>query len=175
MSVEPWLQTYSGKVFDLKNLITFKPDIEDIAHALAHSCRFSGHCLEFYSVAQHSVLASFFARPDLKKWALLHDASEAYLSDIPRPLKPLLPDYIKIEKIVQSRIDDYFGLSGERPKEIIEMDLRLLATEKRDLMSPEPKTWGLPLPPFKAKINPLPPREAKAMFLDQYERLFKNG
>jgi len=78
---------FSGGTFDILNPRAEDVRIEDIAHALSQQCRFTGHTKTFYSVAQHSVLAStLVAAPD-ELWALLHDASEAYMGDMNRPLK----------------------------------------------------------------------------------------
>lgn len=92
-----WIETFSGVRFDL---IEPKEDdilIEDIAHALSNLCRFSGHTKVFYSVAQHSLMLCDLVEEKYRLQALLHDASEAYLSDIPSPLKFYLPEYRKIE------------------------------------------------------------------------------
>ncbi len=73
-----YIQTLSGKKFDYLNSTTDDVEIEDIANALSHICRFSGHLPEFYSVAQHSVLCSQIVPPDFAFEALMHDAAEAY-------------------------------------------------------------------------------------------------
>src|SRR5690349_6806238 len=94
------ITTHSGVQFDL-----LKPDpsvvhLEDIAHALSHLCRYTGHCNRFYSVAEHSVIVSLMVPPSEPKLAmqgLLHDATEAYVNDLARPLKDLLPEYKEIE------------------------------------------------------------------------------
>lgn len=149
-STNDWLQTFTGKkLYPLAPT----PDaicIEDIAHALANQCRFNGHTKKFYSVAQHSVLITdYFFDPDLgdfadlAQYALLHDASEAYLSDIPRPLK-LLPEfefYRQAEKKLQSMIYEKFGLSPEEPAEVKEADQRILAEESLWLMAPLHPDW----------------------------------
>ncbi|MEM4379972.1 MAG: hypothetical protein QXL01_04720, partial [Thermoplasmatales archaeon] len=86
--MEPWIETYSGKKFDY--LAQSELDIEDIAHALSNLCRFNGHTRVFYSVAEHSVNVSSMVPPELKIAALLHDAAEAYIGDVPSPLKQLI-------------------------------------------------------------------------------------
>ncbi|HET8885571.1 MAG TPA: hypothetical protein VFM70_04370 [Salinimicrobium sp.] len=108
--------------------------IEDIAHSLAHQCRFGGHLPEFYSVAQHSVLCSLMVPEKLKLQALLHDASEAYLLDMPKPIKERLPDYKKIEDNLMQVIAKKFGFSYPLGKEVKAADGRLLEMEWNDLM-----------------------------------------
>ncbi len=112
MTGSDWIQTYTGRKF-----FPLDPDpemicIEDIAHSLSQLCRYNGHSKIFYSVAQHSLVLS---RELCSGWqyalmALLHDASEAYLSDLPRPLKmhPQFAFYRKAESRLQSMIYDRF-------------------------------------------------------------------
>lgn len=85
--------------------------IEDIAHALSHQCRFGGHLPCFYSVAQHSVLAYSMAvkMGAYQLQALMHDASEAYLLDIPKPIKNRLSNYVEIEDNLMTHISKKFG------------------------------------------------------------------
>ena len=165
-----WLQTYSGGCFD-----PIEPDpativLEDIAHALSNQCRFSGHCSTFYSVAQHSLLCSCAVDASVAAWGLLHDASEAYLVDLPRPLKrytQLGVHYENIEGAVMGAICRRFGLHVVMPEAVRDADRRLLATEQRDLMAPPPRPWE-PMPaPFSAKILPVGPEAAKALFLSR--------
>ena len=89
--------------------------IEDIAHALSFMTRANGHMKQFYSVAQHSIacMHEAQARGYSKKMqlaCLLHDASEAYISDITRPVKKYLPEYQRIEDNLQAEIYSAFGL-----------------------------------------------------------------
>jgi len=85
-----FLPTCSGRRVHLLNPSPDEIAIEDIAHALSHACRFAGHVPSYYSVAQHSVLVSELLDERTALWGLLHDASEAYLHDLTRPLKRAL-------------------------------------------------------------------------------------
>jgi hypothetical protein len=110
--------------------------IEDIAHALSNKCRFSGHSLRYFSVAEHSVIVSLLCPQDIALWGLLHDASEAYLIDLPTPLK-YLPEfawYRKLEEKVTNVIMNRFSLPQKEPKLVKTADKTCLVTEKRDNM-----------------------------------------
>jgi hypothetical protein len=137
-----WIQTYTGRVFYPQH-----PgdaiDIEDIAHGLAFAPRFAGHTREFYSVAQHSVMVAGLVPDAEKLWALLHDASEAYLADIPRPIKhlPELEGYRQVEHALQTAIFAYFGLTGPVPASVKQADEIALATEAVNLMAPFAGRW----------------------------------
>ena len=87
MNGTDWIMTYTGRHFTPFDPKIQDIDIRDIAHALSNICRFGGHCSEFYSVAEHSILVSILCPPELKLAGLLHDAAEAYLGDVPTPLK----------------------------------------------------------------------------------------
>ena len=133
-----WIQTYSGKKVDPLNLKPEDVEIIDIAHSLALTCRFTGHCPEFYSVAQHSVLVSQHC-PTEKLWGLLHDAPEAYMADISRPVKQGIRDkhgqiLDNIEWSIMEAIIKKFNLPEPKdgrstPKEVLDADLQMLLTE----------------------------------------------
>lgn len=121
--------------------------IEDIAHALSNQCRYAGHC-QFYSVAEHSVLLSacFPDDPRAAKYALLHDASEAYLVDIPRPLKrlPEFAPYLKLEARLQARVYKTFDLDPDAvPPEVLTLDSSCIATEARAVIPRRFPEWSL--------------------------------
>ncbi|MCQ4257441.1 phosphohydrolase [Stutzerimonas stutzeri] len=146
-----WILTYTGQRFDLlaprAELIT----TIDIAHALAHVCRFGGHTRHHYSVAQHSLVVASIVPPGLQLVALLHDATEAYVGDLVRPLKALLPDYSEIEHGIWLAICDRFNLDPVLPASIHEADMIALATERRDLMPEHGEKW-----PCLSGVTPLP-------------------
>lgn len=132
--IPPSIQARSGRYINFvapdQNLFC----IHDIAHALSHTCRFGGHTRVFYSVAQHSVLVSHLVPEDDRFAALMHDAAEAYVGDVPTPLKQLLPEYKAIEKRMEACLFERFGLYDGLPSSVKEADLIMLATEQRDLM-----------------------------------------
>ncbi|MBS1198125.1 MAG: hypothetical protein H6R18_1910 [Proteobacteria bacterium] len=138
-----YLLTFTGKHLDLIDPQPNMINLLDIAHGLANTCRFSGQCRFYYSVAQHSELASRIVPVEFELEALLHDAAEAYLCDIPSPLKLLLPDYRAIEARMDAAIRERFGLPATTSPEVKQADLVMLATEKRDLMPPDRDPWPL--------------------------------
>ena len=130
---ETWIQTYTGRRFNPTKPIIDSIVLEDIAHPLSMQCRFSGHLSCFYSVAQHSVLTSYICDKKDQLHALLHDASEAYIVDIPRPIKRKLKEYVSLEKVMQDAIFERFNLSKKIPESVKKADDIILETEARDL------------------------------------------
>lgn len=172
--MNPTILTATGVYFDFLQPHVDMVRLEDIAHALANTCRFGGHTRPFYSVAQHSVLASRIVAPEYARAALMHDAAEAYLGDVPKPLKRLLPDYQRIEQRVEAVTLARFGLSLPLPVQVQRADLVLLATEQRDLMPYHEDKWGCiaRVTPLPDPIVPVSPDEAREMFLARWDELF---
>ena len=163
-----WILTYTGKQFWPTSPRPEDIDIEDIYHALSLTCRFAGHCHEFYSVAQHSVLVAQHVPHDDFMWAMLHDASEAYLADVARPVKksPEMEGYRLIESRLMRCIAERFDLPWPMPCSVKVADLRALATERRDLMPRSSQKWPCleGLSPFSERIEPLTPSESRIFF-----------
>lgn len=147
--------------------------IEDIAHGLAYQCRFNGQTRQFYSVAQHSLMVAALVPTDLRLAALLHDAAEAYLGDMVKPLKVLLPEFAVIEDEVTRIIARTFDIDFTDYAPIKRADLVALATEKRDLMPHSTERWHYldEIRPMAQPIVCMPPDQAKQAFLMEFARL----
>lgn len=176
-NMRPDILLKSGNYFDFETPETSTFTIEDIAQGLSNTCRFGGQCFGFYSVAQHCVLASQHVAPEYRYDALMHDAAEAFVGDIPSPLKQLLPDYKVIEKRVEKAVFERFGVSNPMPKAVKHIDLVLLSTEQRDLMAPHYDKWGCieGIEPLKQTIRPWTAQESYEEFLKRYDILTSYG
>ena len=142
-------------------------NVIDIAHSLANQCRYAGHCREFYSVAQHSVIVSRIVPLEFQLWGLLHDAAEAYLVDLPRPLKrfsAIGDAYRVVERRLMLAVCERFGLENDEPWCVHVADDVALMTEKRDLM-PGLWKWRETAQPLVETIKPQSPAEAEGEFL----------
>jgi uncharacterized protein len=160
--------TRSGARVDLLTPKPHQIHTADIAHSLANICRFNGHTSNHYSVAQHSLMVSAIVPPEDALAGLLHDATEAYVGDMVRPLKDLLPAFSEIEHGIWLAICGRFGLRPELPESVKAADLVLLATERRDLMASHPEPW-----PCLVGIRPLPEQIqpwAQHMARDRYHQ-----
>lgn len=169
----PYVSTFLGNRFYLTCPHIDDVAIEDIAHGLAYQCRFNGQTNAFYSVAQHSLMVMDLVPPDHRFAALLHDAAEAYLGDMVKPLKNLFPEFSVIEARVMAIIGEKFGLDlTHLALSIKQADLVALATEKRDLMphSTEPWSYLAEVEPLPHAIAPMSPEKAKEAFLVAYQR-----
>lgn len=173
--MRPDILISNGEYFNLLAPEQSQFGIEEIAHALSHICRFTGHVREFYSVAQHAFYVSLIVPPDQAMAGLLHDAAEAFIGDVASPLKRLLPDYKSLERRVETAVFARFGLPAELSPEVKLADLCLLATEKRDLMPAHKDAWEWEsianVRPMPQTINPWQPSMAKQMFLCRYAEL----
>lgn len=168
-----WILTSTGVRFDLFAPTPDMVRIEDIAHALALTNRFGGHTLFPYSVAQHSVLVSRHVPPEDALVGLLHDATEAYVGDMVRPLKRRMPDYVTVELQLWEVIRERFGL-GPITAAVKVADERALQTERRDVMPTSPHVWAddeRRALPFEERIAPWSYEEARFNFLRRFDAL----
>jgi hypothetical protein len=166
-----WIQTYASVEFYPLDARPEEINIGDIAHSLSMQCRFNGHCLKFYSVAEHSCFVSDFASEENKLGALLHDAAEAYLSDMPKPLKPFMQTYLEAEKKLEEKICERFGLKEIMNAEIKALDTAILFAEAAQNMGPPPKEWEFKVDPLPVTLQYWTPERAQQEFMNRYWRL----
>lgn len=174
-----WIQTFTGVHFYPLDPRPCEILIEDIAHALSMQCRYSGHVNRFYSVAEHSIRVAELVPRELRLLALMHDAAEAYLVDLPRPLKrysDMGAEYKKIEDHLMIAVCERFRLAWQdpMPDEIERADKGMLWVESRDLMTPDTcwdkwrkLTTGLERP----ITTTMTPASAEKTFLRVFEML----
>jgi len=170
-----WMQTATGRAYWPVDPRADEVFIEDIAHALGNLCRYAGHTKLFYSVAEHSIHVSRLVPQEHALVALLHDATEAYCVDVPRPLKQHLPGYKEIEARNWAVVAERFGLPLELPQCVHDADVAMLFAERDALLLPSPRDdWGMGLAtPIKAKVNIFGymPGRASTRFLQRFEEL----
>lgn len=183
----PSIQTHVGLEFFPLDPKVESIDLRDVAHALSLKCRYTGHCLFFYSVGQHSVLMSRYlgkrgASLLDQKWALMHDASETYLPDVAGPIKRFLPDFCAIEDRVLQAVGARFELPWPKSDLVTHADRLMYWRERRALMRDVP--WLDPAPdglaPTDDIVRDIPierwsPERAEAEFLDRFSFLFGTG
>jgi hypothetical protein len=156
---------FSGTIVDLSGPSFDCVSLQDIAHGLAHLCRFTGHTRRFYSVAEHSVHVSYLVPEPLAVDALLHDAHEALIGDVSSPLKPLLPDYQALESRVQEGIRRRFKVSIQTPQEVVRADKTMLDIELTEAVGTDS-----PFQPCRM-VQFLSPERAKTLFLKRAHEL----
>lgn len=168
------IQLSTGGYIDLASPSPNDISIYDVASALSNLCRFTGHVRSFYSVAQHSVLASRTTDdPVFALQLLLHDSPEAFLGDVSTPLKAQLPDYRSIEKKMEKCCQDAFSCGPLSSPEIKQVDRRMLATEVRDLMPDKKPDWPIldDVEPYNFGIIPWAPAAARSHFMARYFKI----
>lgn len=170
------LKTYTGKEIDIFNLNLEDISLIDIAHALSNICRFAGHTTSFYSVAEHSVRVARICSEKNKLYALLHNASEIYLHDIPRPIKelPEFKFYRLMENEIQMKIFTAFGLETKIPEDVKICDNLLLEIEMASFLDATLDTSLNKVSPEKLLTRGWLPSEAKGKFLQQFAECMNN-
>ncbi|HLO39099.1 MAG TPA: hypothetical protein VK173_11425 [Lacibacter sp.] len=169
--------TGSGKLIDIANPSADQICIKDIAHALSNICRFGGHAKPFYSVAQHCCLVTAMLPTDAKKYGLMHDATEAYLGDVIKPLKIVLgASYSQIEDRFEAVIIDRFQIhtSGEIKQKTKDADIKMLRYEHEALIMGNPARLASLLFDFNLDVMgwAWSPADAEQLFLATFEKLF---
>lgn len=174
MDIRPDILTRRGHYFNFINPDESVIAIEDIATALSNICRFNGHTNTFYSVAQHSIFVSQLVPEEHALVALMHDAAEAYVGDVTRPLKNLLPEYKVIEDRVHTAIFKNFGLDPVLPPCVKKADLIMLATEQKNLMAEHDDEWALlkGIEPLNTVIVAMSPEKAAQRFVKRFYELW---
>jgi hypothetical protein len=170
-----YIETYTGRAF-----FPLAPSVQDIsvidiAHALANQCRYSGHTSHFYSTAQHCCLLANYVRQKMKGspldclQILMHDAAEAYLVDIPRPVKQHMPEFRKWDHTITMCVRSWYGCGDlPLPKWQDELDSRIIVDERAQLMSDSGNDWGHDLEPLGIYIETWTPLMAEQQFLLRY-------
>lgn len=175
-----WIQTYTGRQVWPLEVTVGCLDIVDIAHALSQICRFGGHSKSFYSVGEHCWLMATYAEArgnlDVALAALLHDAAEAYVIDLPAPIKEIMPIYRAIDHDIQRVVEEsWMGHIQDiaTVKSLVKaLDQRILVTEASVLMRVDLIPWHRRLgEPLEVTIPCLEPRTAERLYLETFRRL----
>lgn len=183
-----WMLTFTGKKFYPLSPRVEDIDIIDIAHSLSLQCRYNGHVQRFYSVAEHCVLMSRAIsrgaaeswvglppseRAEMALWALLHDAPEAYIGDMVRPLKRHMPDYCAIDDAIMKVIAERFELEARTiPPMVKGADTRILLDERDALFDSIGGDWGLgDILPLGVQVEGLSPEAAEFSYLTEFRHL----
>lgn len=177
--MRPAIRTIGRRYFHFDQHSKYnEPDFYEIAVGLGNACRFAGQVEEFYSVAQHSVLASYIVPQPLAYEALMHDWLEAYIHDITSPLKrsPEMVGYRALERRLSRELNRKLGLAVDMPFEVHQADLVMLATEKRDLTIDHDEDdgyWAVidGVNPADFVIQPWPPKLARQRFMERLTEL----
>jgi len=153
-----WIQTSSGKKFSYLDPQPESICRRDIIIALSREQRYAGHALFNYTVGQHSVLCSQMIDQTYALQAFMHDFAEAYIKDIPHPLKMLIDEesggVLKdIEHRIMYAICDKYGVSYPFPREVKKADMRMMATERKYLLGPSPEPWDVEEEPYDIRIE----------------------
>ena len=168
-----WFQTYLGIQFHPTDPRPEDVNINDIAHHLSLICRFGGAVKQFYSVGQHSLFVADLLPKPLKLQGLMHDATEAYIGDMIRPLKLSMPEFRACEDRVWRAICERFNLDPTLDLGVKDADNIALLTERRDLLLPTGYQWSLlaKYQPAKRTIHPLPAPVVEDYFLKYFHAL----
>lgn len=178
---QPYIETASGKKVFFLEPDPESIDINDIALALSRIPRFNGHTHRFYSVAEHCWQGQRWLPEEHKLAFLLHDASEAYLCDIPSPIKQFLPDYKKIEQTLEEAICTKFGVPYPHCDQVKTMDTIMLSVEAQHLVESRGNDWQIwktsRRPVADPRMKPLcfDSKLAESIYLETFYELFRTN
>lgn len=171
-----YIETVAGIQFHFLNPSPDEININDIANSLSKQCRYTGHVKQFYSVTEHCCLLFDFAWVNKNRsiqelrTMLMHDASEAYLTDLARPIKYYMPEYKTLEAKIEKVISEKFDLIYPYPSWIKELDTRILLDERKQAMNPSNNVWAVDsLEPLGVTLNFWDPEKACKEYLKRYE------
>lgn len=170
MSID-FITTATGKRFHFEDPQPDEIDIADIAYSLSHTNRWGGHCYPALSVAQHSVMVADAllrngASQMIQLQGLMHDAAEAYLGDVPTPIKRKLPEYMAMEILVTDAIFQKFGIPMPLDQQVHLQDVEIRRWEYRDLM-PDVRGVEAPVGPHPT-LKVWTPLESEAAFVGRF-------
>jgi hypothetical protein len=168
-----WIATFSGRKVPIVGAVADDVEITDVAHSLSLQCRYNGAVREFYSVAEHCWLMSHAVSPENALWALLHDATEAYIGDLVRPVKRLLPDFVDIEDALMATIADKYGIALTMPAEVRDADNRICRDEMDALLAnPDGYARSIDAHPYLGvEVQSFEPKAAEALYLARFNEL----
>lgn len=171
-----WIETFKGHKFDVFNIDPKCIDIEDIAHSLAMACRFNGHLKKFVSVAEHSIAVATTVSEENAFCGLMHDAAEAYITDVPKPIKVMLPEINKLDAIITEAVFKKYGISYPIADEVKAVDREMCYAEAKD-SGMDVKSWDIQGYVDALDYTPYhwSPVEAKTMFLAAFRNLYKGS
>lgn len=164
-----WMTTYTGIKLNPLNLHPDDIVIEDIAHHLSLLCRYNGACKFLYTVGQHCVFGVDYVSQGNELAYLLHDASEAYLSDMVKGVKDQLEVFRIIEDRLQGIIYKKFNVEPFDHAEVKRVDYAIMNTEAHAIMS-NLDGWLFPEPPLDIEIKYWVPMHTEEKFLQLYEK-----
>lgn len=173
---EDYIETISGIAFHFADPKPEEIEIWDIAWSLSNQCRYTGHVKQFYSVAEHCchlydhAKAQGITDKKFLRTLLMHDASEAYLTDIARPIKAHIPDYKRLEVRIETAISEKYDLTYPYPADVKELDTRILMDERAQVMAQSDNVWGVVAEPLGITLDFWQP---SAAFNEYRKRFFE--
>ena len=168
-----FITTFTGRRVYPFRMTAEDVDIRDIAHSLAMQCRYNGHTREFYSVAQHSWAVSRGCDEEDALWGLLHDAAEAYIGDMAKPIKHSgrMGEFRMLEADIMDAVCAAFDLPPKRPDSVTYADLVELVSEAQRFMPNHGWIADVPVEPRLMIENAMGPRQAEDQFLRRFREL----